>query len=91
MPLEECAKILKGRGEISLNQICAGGEAGRDSCQGDSGGPLMGRHEYENTPIKQWYQEGVIAWGVGCAKANVPAAYTRVTRYLNWIFENLEE
>lgn len=47
--------------------ICAGGERGKDTCKGDGGSPLVcpipGKHE-------QYYQAGIVAWGIGCADVN---------------------
>lgn len=70
--------------EDSLNQplmVCAGGTplGGRDSCQGDSGGPLFVSRG--NQPV----QAGVVSFGVGCARPGIPAVYTRLTGYANWI------
>lgn len=93
MPLltnEVCRKKLQGKA-IGVNQLCAGGELGKDSCQGDSGGPLMRTHENPVTKQSQWYQEGVVSKGVGCARAGYPAVYTRIDRYINWIIGTISE
>ncbi|XP_062382938.1 transmembrane protease serine 9-like [Sardina pilchardus] len=66
--------------EITENMICAGlREGGKDSCQGDSGGPMVNRDG------SVWVQSGVVSFGVGCARPNLPGVYARVSRYEDWI------
>ncbi|KAF5305586.1 hypothetical protein FQA39_LY01677 [Lamprigera yunnana] len=79
---DECSTRLKDFKPVTSNQLCAGGEAGKDSCEGDSGGPLMRTFQDAATAQSQWYQEGVVSWGVGCARAGYPAIYTRIPRYI---------
>jgi len=56
--------------------VCAGsGTAGRDSCAGDSGGPLL----VDGVAV------GIVSFGSGCARDNVPAVYTRISAYEEWI------
>ncbi len=60
----------------SAQQLCAGViVGGKDSCQGDSGGPL------------NWGTRlvGVVSTGIGCARANYPGIYTRVSANSSWI------
>ncbi|XP_071027494.1 transmembrane protease serine 9-like [Oncorhynchus clarkii lewisi] len=69
-----------GAGSITDNMICAGLSAGgKDSCQGDSGGPLVSKQG------TRWIQSGVVSFGNGCAMANFPGVYTRVSQYQTWI------
>ncbi|XP_048053049.1 polyserase-2 [Megalobrama amblycephala] len=67
-------------GSITENMMCAGlSDGGKDSCQGDSGGPMV---------IKQgsrWIQAGVVSFGKGCALAEYPGVYARVSQYQQWI------
>jgi len=75
-------KSAYGSSSITDNMICAA-DAGKDSCQGDSGGPLVapsnnGRYELI----------GVVSWGYGCAMAQYPGVYARVTAQMNWIQSN---
>jgi trypsin len=61
-------------GQITENMLCARASR-KDSCQGDSGGPLViGRK-----------QVGVVSWGIGCASAQFPGVYARVSKAYNWI------
>lgn len=70
---------------ITEFMMCAGFvEGGQDTCQGDSGGPMIYRHE------GQWYQAGVVSFGEGCAQANYPGIYTRVSQLLNWLAQKRE-
>ncbi|KAK4881491.1 hypothetical protein RN001_004810 [Aquatica leii] len=66
-----CNAKLKNTKPVSSNQLCAGGEQGKDSCQGDSGGPLMRTYQDAESLQSQWYQEGVVSWGVGCARKSL--------------------
>uniref|UniRef100_A0A8C7MRP4 Transmembrane protease serine 9-like n=1 Tax=Oncorhynchus kisutch TaxID=8019 RepID=A0A8C7MRP4_ONCKI len=69
-----------GAGSITDNMICAGLSAGgKDSCQGDSGGPLVSKQG------THWIQSGVVSFGNGCALANFPGVYARVSQYQTWI------
>ncbi|XP_029582936.1 transmembrane protease serine 9 [Salmo trutta] len=69
-----------GVGSITDNMICAGLSAGgKDSCQGDSGGPLVSKQG------TRWIQSGVVSFGNGCALANFPGVYARVSQYQTWI------
>ncbi|XP_048089365.1 transmembrane protease serine 9-like isoform X1 [Alosa alosa] len=65
---------------ITDNMICAGrDEGGKDSCQGDSGGPMVSKQN------NRWVQSGVVSFGIGCARAEFPGVYARVSQYESWI------
>lgn len=86
---QDCTqKIRRSQTRISDNQLCAGGEIKKDACKGDSGGPLM--TVFHDGPLKsQWYQEGIVSKGRGCG-AGYPGIYTRVSRFSDWILNNLQ-
>lgn len=70
--------------------VCAGILAGgKDSCKGDSGGPLMMPiHESDHFPF---YQIGIVAWGNGCAQPDSPGIYTRVSFFVDWIIDQINQ
>lgn len=86
VPSAQCQRTyLDASKEINL---CAG-KQGSDSCQGDSGGPLWMRAKYGNkTKIVLL---GVVSYGYGCAEANNPGVYSRVSYFNPWIQRILDE
>lgn len=79
-----CTNVDAGSTKNFDSQICAGDLTGnKDTCQGDSGGPLYITDTVAaNTKV---VAAGITSYGVGCANAGLPAIYTRVSYYLDWI------
>jgi len=61
--------------------LCAGGaeEGGQDACEGDGGGPLVCRQG------DRYVLAGIVAWGIGCGKPDVPGVYAAVSDVICWI------
>lgn len=86
---EACAKTYKGINLTESNQMCVGGEVGKDSCNGDSGGPLMKVLAVNGIP--RYYLLGVVSFGSKyCGMSTTPAIYTKVTSFLEWILNNVK-
>ncbi|XP_045538738.1 serine protease Hayan-like [Papilio machaon] len=79
-----CTRLWCGMNET---QLCAGKLAGGvDACQGDSGGPLQVKIDLpSNSEGAMHYVIGVTSFGIGCARANKPGVYTRVSSFIDWI------
>ncbi|CAG2055142.1 unnamed protein product [Timema podura] len=78
LPLLSTKKCQKAHGKKSIitgKTLCTYSSKGKDACTGDSGGPL----------VCHGVQEGVVSWGMGCARQYEPGVFTRVDNYLNWI------
>ena len=68
--------------------------SGSDTCSGDSGGgAYQWKHGDDNTPVLI----AITSRGFGsdekngCAELNFPGIYTRVSKYLNWIYEHSKD
>lgn len=77
VPNGRCTRVFGAL--ITPKKLCAGGTESRDSCQGDSGGPLLSQIG------DRTYVTGVTSFGIGCGRESMPAVYTRVTQYVDWI------
>lgn len=81
-------------GGITNNMLCAAdasGNGGSDACQGDSGGPLVACGPDGNcgtTAGMNYDLIGVVSFGIGCAQADFPGVYARVTAARQWIDDN---
>lgn len=85
---ELLGKALKKKNYVFPESLmCAGGEQGRDACKGDGGSPLV----CPTGVGSSMYQVGIVAWGIGCGKKDVPGAYANVIHLHDWIVSNLKE
>ncbi|KAL0979886.1 hypothetical protein UPYG_G00191130 [Umbra pygmaea] len=66
---------------IRNEMLCAGyvNDVPADSCMGDSGGPL----------VCEGLLRGVVSFGRGCGDKKYPGVYTFISKYDNWIKENI--
>jgi secreted trypsin-like serine protease len=73
----ECRKVAEYQKTLNPGVLCVGSATSeqQDSCQGDSGGPLT----------RQRILVGLVSTGAGCGRKGVPALYTNVAYYADWI------
>ena len=83
----ECRQIYEeGAGfTIQESMQCAGGD-GHTSCNGDSGGPLV-CYSHQDTA---WYQVGIVSFGPSPCDEHIPAVYTRVAAFTDWIEQTIQ-
>lgn len=91
---EKCKTLVSSEENISLEDnvfditLCAGDfEERDDSCTGDSGGPII-LPASGDSPTND-VQVGVTSYGFGCAHAQLPGIYARVSYVQEWIQENV--
>lgn len=77
--------------KLGKEQVCAGGEKGKDSCSGDSGGPLQRAFSFRNKGPR-YFALGIVSLGSKhCGKFEAAALYTNVSYYMPWIIKNVVE
>ncbi|XP_066064070.1 tissue-type plasminogen activator-like [Chamaea fasciata] len=84
-PASRCtAQYLENR-TVTDSMLCAGDTRNLDdACKGDSGGPLVCVKDDRMDVI------GIISWGIGCGRKDIPGVYTNVSRYLDWIQDTMK-
>ncbi|CAH1721892.1 unnamed protein product [Aphis gossypii] len=93
VPRSKCMDILRTtrlgpKFVLHDSFICAGGIEGKDTCKGDGGSPLM--CPYKDDP-DHLVQVGIVAWGINCGLADIPAAYVNVAGFVYWIKNEIEK
>ena len=84
-PDSQCERVYGSEYQTPM-MMCAGDlRGGKDTCQGDSGGPLAVRNKNGTYVLV-----GVTSFGQGCARAQTPGVYTRVTSYIDWIVQTIK-
>nr|XP_004669074.2 tissue-type plasminogen activator [Jaculus jaculus] len=90
-PSSRCTSQHLSNKTVTNNMLCAGDTRSggdqdlHDACQGDSGGPLVCERNGRMILV------GIISWGLGCGQKDVPGIYTKVTNYLDWIQDNVQQ
>lgn len=85
--IESYPKELRLPNGIVDTQVCAGDLSGKnDTCYGDSGGPLLVTDRSNNC---FFHIIGITSFGRACGLKDTPAIYTRVSKYIDWIEDNV--
>ena len=79
---QKCQEMYPAE-QIDMSVLCAGGP-GTDACNGDSGGPIFGTDNVYGDD----YLVGLVSWGYGCARAQLPGVYARISHFKQWICDN---
>ncbi|XP_012860541.2 coagulation factor VII-like [Echinops telfairi] len=70
---------------LTKNMFCAGYlDGSKGACKGDHGGPHFTK--YRST----WYLTGIVNWSEGCAVRGHVGAYTRISKYTEWLQRNMD-
>ncbi|XP_013790327.2 tryptase gamma-like [Limulus polyphemus] len=80
---QECTGKINAVSEkvfiLPASSFCAGGEEENDACRGDGGGPLV-------CEVDGYYElSGLVSWGFGCGRKDVPGVYVKVSSFIGWI------
>ena len=89
IPEETCEREFKKvvhNFNLTSTRICARAELHRDGCRGDSGGPLM-----HVTEAATYDVIGITSFGNKNCDSSSPGVYTRVSSYLDWIGNTVED
>ncbi|CAG7730856.1 unnamed protein product, partial [Allacma fusca] len=77
-----CKGFYESTDIITKQMMCVGHPEGKmDSCVGDSGGPLVVNQNETYTLA------GIVSWGRGCGRPNLPGVYTRMIGLTDWVKE----
>lgn len=84
LKVSRCRDLYESINPVSDYMLCTFYNASsgiKDACKGDSGGPLV-----VEGADGRWVQAGVVSFGYGCGRRGYPGVYTRLSRYLLWVY-----
>lgn len=58
--------------------------------QGDGGGPLICAVKDDNSKFKNYIQVGIVSWGIGCGRKDIPGVYSSVSFNSEWINQHIK-
>uniref|UniRef100_A0A8B9XCI5 Peptidase S1 domain-containing protein n=1 Tax=Bos mutus grunniens TaxID=30521 RepID=A0A8B9XCI5_BOSMU len=70
---------------VRKGMVCGYLEKSGGPCKGDAGGPLVCQFN------DRWIQMGIVSWGIHCALKEVPAVYTDVRFYKDWVYGTMNQ
>ncbi|CAO1378673.1 unnamed protein product [Diamesa hyperborea] len=95
LPLTECEfnyRLYFPNQVFDNRVLCAGySQGGKDSCQGDSGGGLVLPQLSTDGSYYYYNLVGIVSYGFECARAGFPGIYSRVTSFLPWIQQHIND
>jgi len=89
VPLSACIEAHGDDDEgiplVNENNLCAVdvNENGNTACNGDTGSPIISLSP--SGPVLQ----GIVSWHAGCGTDTPPGVFVRVSRYINWLREQI--
>ncbi|XP_052742399.1 CLIP domain-containing serine protease HP8-like isoform X2 [Bicyclus anynana] len=87
---ETCSSYYnKYENQKRLEKAFCAGAIKKDSCSGDSGGPLMIESDFNGS--LRLVQYGVVSFGPSACGSQYPGVYTDVSKYMDWILDNIKE
>lgn len=48
-------------------------------------------YTYKNNKICVFIYLGIISWGRGCGRQNFPGIFTKLTNYIEWLKDHLDD
>ncbi|XP_023936330.2 phenoloxidase-activating factor 3 [Bicyclus anynana] len=75
--------------KVHIEKTLCAGAIDKDSCDGDSGGPLMVLSDFNGS--LRLVQYGIVSFGPRTCGSEYPGVYTDVSKYMDWILDNIKE
>uniref|UniRef100_A0A8B9XF21 Peptidase S1 domain-containing protein n=1 Tax=Bos mutus grunniens TaxID=30521 RepID=A0A8B9XF21_BOSMU len=85
IPLKQCAVMVEKTSNKSGNRVQKGMVCAQNIKSEDSGSPLVCQFQ------TSWIQVGIVSWGDHCGLKEVPAVYTDVSFYKDWITARMSQ
>lgn len=87
---KKCSNFYSEKGErVSDSTLFCAIDEGTGVCEGDPGSPLI--FSFKTKSLKDSYElVGIASLGAGCDQEGVPRIFTKVSKYVDWIADNMK-